>query len=214
MWLLLGTLLWSLCLCSQTSIFHDNSDWLLQIKKQLVISTVSETGGRGCGGELFATRKFNSPFKKFKTRRSSPNNTCCAGNFSLGKVVIFPLPPSGIPTPLQGNFGKVPYTPFATRKIYPLHIPTQLILGMKISLIVKVSLLILHPDPFLFKIIQLILLPLHILHSCENLVTLSFDAWKCTLFGYILIYAVTGNTPCADTWSPLLPLKTDSQIKI
>ena len=32
-----------------------------------------------------------------------------------------------------------------------MHIPTQLILGMKISLIVRVSLLILHPDPFYSK---------------------------------------------------------------
>ena len=151
MWLLLGTFLWSLCLCTQTSIFRANGDWLLQIKKQLVISTFSATGGRGCGGELFATRKFNSPFKKFKTRLSSPNNTYCAGNFSLGKVVIFPLPPSGIPTPLPGNYGKVPYTPFATREMYPLHIPTQRILGMKISVIVRVSLLILHPNHFYSK---------------------------------------------------------------
>ena len=97
MWLLLGTFLWSLCLCTQTSIFRANGDWLLQIKKQLVISTFSATGGRGCGGELFATRKFNSPFKKFKTCLSSPNNTCCAGNFSLGKVVIFPFAPIWYP---------------------------------------------------------------------------------------------------------------------
>ena len=70
------------------------------------------------------------------------------------------------------------------------------------------------PQSFLFKIIQHVLLPLHILHSCENLVTPSFEAWKGTPFGYILIYAITGNTPWAYTWSPLLPLKTGSHIKI
>ena len=67
------------------------------------------------------------------------------------RLWFFPLPPSGIPTPLPGNYGKVHYTPFATRKIYPLHISTPLILGMKISLIIRVSLLILHPDPFYSK---------------------------------------------------------------
>ena len=50
MWLSLGTLLWSVRLCSQRCISRANGDWLSQIEKHVVVSAFSVTSGRGCGG--------------------------------------------------------------------------------------------------------------------------------------------------------------------
>ena len=103
-------------------------------------------------GENYLPQESSTVLSKSSKLAWAPPITPVVQATSLwARLWFFPLPPSGIPTPLRGNYGKVPYTPFATRKIYPLHIPTQLILGMKISLIVRVSLLILHPDPFYSK---------------------------------------------------------------
>ena len=49
MWLFLGTLIWSVHLCSQSSISRANGDRRSQIEKRLVVSAFSATGGRGCG---------------------------------------------------------------------------------------------------------------------------------------------------------------------
>ena len=103
-------------------------------------------------GENYLPQESSTVLSKSSKLAWAPPITPVVQATSLwARLWFFPLPPSGIPTPLRGNYGKVPYTPFATRKIYPLHIPTQLILGMKISLIVRLSLLILHPDPFYSK---------------------------------------------------------------
>ena len=107
--------------------------------------------GGGVGENYLPQESSTVLSKSSKLAWAPPITPVVQATSLLARLWFFPLPPSGIPTPLQGNYGKVPYTPFATRKSYPLHIPTQLILGMKISLIVRVSLLILHPDPFYSK---------------------------------------------------------------
>ena len=206
LWLFLGTLLQPLRLCSQTSISRTNGDWLLQIEKQTVVFTFSTTGGRGCGGDLFATKKFNNPFKTFKTRLSPPVTPVVQATSLWARLGFFRLHPSSVPSPLPGNYYKVSYTPFTTWKMYPLLIPTQLILGMKISISFTLILFIQNHTTYFVT-------PSYT-PACENLVTLSFEAWVCTPFGYILIYAIMGSTPWAYSWSPLLPLKTGSQINI
>ena len=103
-------------------------------------------------GENYLPQESSTVLSKSSKLAWAPPVTPIVQATSLwARLWFFPLPPSGIPTPLPGNYGKVPYTPFATREMYPLHMPTQRILGMKISVIVRVSLLILHPDPFYSK---------------------------------------------------------------
>ena len=101
-------------------------------------------------GENYLPRESSRVLSKSSKVAWAPPITLIVQATSLwARLWFFPLPPSGIPTPLPGNYGKVPYTPFATREMYPLDLPTQRILGIKISVIVRVSLLILHPDPFI-----------------------------------------------------------------
>ena len=103
-------------------------------------------------GENYLPQESSTVLSKSSKLAWAPPVTPIVQATSLwARLWFFPLPPSGIPTPLPGNYGKVPYTPFATREMYPLHMPTQRILGMKISVIVRVSLLILHPDHFYSK---------------------------------------------------------------
>ena len=62
MWLSLGTLLWSVRLCSQSSISRANGDWLSQIEKHVVVSAFSVTSGRGCGGKVICYKKVQHSF--------------------------------------------------------------------------------------------------------------------------------------------------------
>ena len=58
----LGTLLWSVRLCSQSSISRANGDWLSQIEKHVVVSAFSVTSGRGCGGKVICHKKVQQSF--------------------------------------------------------------------------------------------------------------------------------------------------------
>ena len=62
MWLSLGTLLWSVRLCSQSSISRVNGNWLSQIEKHVVVSASSVTSGRGCGGKVICHKKVQQSF--------------------------------------------------------------------------------------------------------------------------------------------------------
>ena len=77
MWLFVGTLLWSVGLCSQSSISCANGDRRSQIKKQVVVSTFSATGVGECGwcgGEVICHKNVPQSFLNQSLDPPAPSN--------------------------------------------------------------------------------------------------------------------------------------------